>query len=104
MPKQVWQAEDGRVFDDEGECKAYESSDKLMRLLYEVDGTKRIWEFEGDLEYQMDELYRECGFPFTNQMDTLRWLWNASSNREELLAHARYLEEVAIYLKRVIGS
>jgi hypothetical protein len=100
----VWQAEDGRIFEDEQECKKYEASDKVMRLLYEMDGSKRLWEDASDLEYLLDEHYRECGFPFTNQMDTLRWLWRVSVNRGELLGHARYLEEVAVYLKRISGE
>lgn len=104
MPKQVWQAEDGRIFEDQQECKKYEASDKAMRLLYEKDGSKRAWENASDLEYLLDEHYWECGFPFTNQMDTLRCLWEASIDRGELLGHARYLEEVAVCLKRFSGE
>ena len=41
MPKQVWQADDGSVFNTEQECVTYESADKVMRLLYRENGEKR---------------------------------------------------------------
>ena len=44
MPKQVWQADDGRVFSTEQECVTYEGANKVMRLLYEESGDKRHWD------------------------------------------------------------
>lgn len=41
MPKQVWQADDGRVFDKEDACKKYEASNALLRTLFDPqDGHK----------------------------------------------------------------
>ena len=34
MPKQVWQADDGRVFETEDACLLHEKQDKLLRLLF----------------------------------------------------------------------
>ena len=99
MPKQVWQADDGRVFDSEEECLTYESTDKIMRLLYEENGEKRHWDDEDNLFETACEYYQECGLDYTDAVATLILLWKATSNRWNLVYHAEYMAEVGRFLK-----
>ena len=41
MPKQVWQSEDGSIFDSEEKCLRYEKSDALFRNFYYENGVRR---------------------------------------------------------------
>jgi len=99
MPKQVWQADDGRVFDSEEECLTYESTDKIMRLLYEENGEKRHWDDEEDLYATACEYYQEAGFEWSDAVTTLILLWQATPNRANLVHHAEYMAEVGRFLK-----
>ena len=54
MPKQVWQANDGTIFDTEKECQEYERLEELLSdligdlqsiELYETDHSER-WDFK----------------------------------------------------------
>ena len=36
MPKQVWQAEDGSVFESEEACEKYEAADVLLKHLFDL--------------------------------------------------------------------
>ena len=42
MPKQVWQSEDGKVFESEEECAAYEKIANPLRRLYDQDWEGRV--------------------------------------------------------------
>ena len=42
MPKQVWQSEDGHVFQSEEECKTYEIIAPLLRRLYDSEWEQRV--------------------------------------------------------------
>ena len=75
MPKQVWQADDGRVFSTEQECVTYEGANKVMRLLYEESGDKRHWDDLEQLEGEVTSLYGECGFTYSDPCQTLLLLW-----------------------------
>ena len=99
MPKQVWQADDGRVFDTEQECVTYEGADKVMRLLYEESGEKRHWDDLEQLESEVTSHYKECGFTYSDPCQTLVLLWQATGNRYHLMCHAPYLEELGRFLK-----
>ena len=99
MPKQVWQADDGSVFNTEQECVTYESADKVMRLLYRENGEKREWDDLERLENEMTRYYQECGFSYSDPIQTLLVLWDATPNRYVLMAHAEWLADVGRFLK-----
>ena len=99
MPKQVWQADDGRVFNTEEDCLTYESTDKIMRLLYEENGEKRHWDDEEDLCETACNYYSDAGFEWADAVTTLILLWKATPNRSNLVHHAEYMAEVGRFLK-----
>ena len=54
MPKQVWQADDGSVFDSEEACRKHEEADLLLRDLFDSQtGEKK---FSVDYEHMHDKL------------------------------------------------
>ena len=54
MPKQVWQADDGSVFDSEEACRKHEETDLLLRDLFDSQtGEKK---FSVDYEHMHDKL------------------------------------------------
>ena len=67
MPKQVWQADDGRVFDTEEACLKHENQDKLLRPLFSTDGN-RLKMFISDsalddVRQELIEIWNEVGEP-----------------------------------------
>ena len=67
MPKQVWQADDGRLFDSEEACLKHESQDKLLRPLFSPDGN-RLKKFLSDsaldeVREELIEIWTEIGEP-----------------------------------------
>ena len=54
MPKQVWQADDGSVFDSEEACRKHEETDLMLRDLFDSQtGEKK---FSVDYEHMHDKL------------------------------------------------
>ena len=102
MPKQVWQSEDGKVFESEEECVAYEGSDPLLRLLFNPDGTKRVWDDEYDLDLAAQGKKAKWGFTYDmSGWQALKLLWKSVRYRYELIAMAPHLLEVAQALTKL---
>ena len=102
MPKQVWQSEDGKVFESEEECVAYEASDPLLRLLFNPDGTKRVWDDEQDLDLAAQGKKAKWGFTYDmSGWQALKLLWKSVRYRYELIAMAPHLLEVAQALTKL---
>ena len=70
MPKQVWQSDDGRVFDSEEACLQHENQDKLLRPLFSADDN-RLKKFVS--ESALDSLHDELMEIWT-EIDERRYL------------------------------
>ena len=117
MPQQIWKSDDGKYFKSEAECIAHESSDYLMRLLFNPNGSKRDWN-EGHLsqvvrglnvddETREQALLKIAGWEFSDVekcWNALRLLWCSVKGRDQLLDAAPYLIEVARVLKKPRGN
>jgi len=65
VPKQVWQADDGRVFDSEEACLKHENQDKLLRPLFMDDKsrTKKVVSDHDALHAELIDIWIELGEP-----------------------------------------
>ena len=108
MPKQVWQADDGRVFDTEDTCKKYEASNALLRPLFDPqDGRKiDIENFEdsvsGYLEGIWDNVISDSiwGDPHGSEIVLILQFHESAliSDREDLLRLASAMQKLGTYL------
>ena len=68
MPKQVWRANDGSIFETEDDCIRYEEADPILRLFYDQDG-KRLEEERPGLDNVVWDLEDETdAFAATNEL------------------------------------
>lgn len=118
MPKQVWQADDGKVFPTQRACEAYESSDKILRLLYDSDKQPLPWSEEVEQAiYELDwsgwDLPDEADKTGMQHVERVigeeQWKWEAdfiikclhkeATNQDELLTLWRTMRVVADYFE-----
>jgi len=103
MPKQIWQAPDGQLFETEEECAQYESENKILRLFYDDEGCLRQSEEEQELRkvqltLRVNEAFGKKSYGLRS---TLEWLLLAAKDRDHLFSSAPFLVEVAKWVERV---
>ena len=110
MPKQVWQAEDGSVFDSEEACEKYEAADVLLKHLFDPQDGKKINignydELREELENTWNQKINNA---FTSDFDSseiadLLILFHKSSHvrdRFDLNRYAKAMQKLGAYLVR----
>ena len=117
MPKQVWQASDGKVFHSRWVCEAYESSDNILRLLYDSDKQPLPWSEEAEQAiyerdwsgWEEDDGERAVERAIGEEMwkyeadFIIKCLHKEASCQEELLALGRTMRVVADFLDAAAG-
>ena len=110
MPKQVWQADDGSVFDSEEACEKYEAADVLLKHLFDPQDGKKINignydELREELEYTWNQKINKA---FTSDFDSseiadILILFHKSSHVRDRFGLNRYanaMQKLGAYLGR----
>lgn len=101
MPKQVWQADDGEIFDSEEACIQYEKADKLLRPLFKADGSKKSFDYE-EMEYKLDYVVDDLDLDHPREVVGLLLLLHKVPEvycLDALLDKAGGMQELGAYLK-----
>ena len=108
MPKQVWQAEDGRIFDTQEACERHEKTGALYNLLFDsqTGQKKNIGNYE-ELHFLLSETWQQMQPGFFSDCDTeqvaeLLVILHKSTHiqeREHLVLFAAAMQRLGAYLE-----
>ena len=111
MPKQVWQAEDGSVFDSEEACEKYEAADVLLKHLFDPQDGKKINignydELREELEHTWTQKIKEkwVSERDLDEIVDLLIVFHKTSHvryRFDLIRYAGAMQKLGAYLSRM---
>ena len=103
MPKQVWQAPDGKCFETQEECQHYEGTDGILRLFFNEEG--ELLDQQEERQMRKEQLPKRVKEAFGRSSyglsSTIEWLLVAAKTKHDLFHHSSDLPEVAEWVRRV---
>ena len=106
VPKQVWQAPDGKCFETEEECQRYEATNGILRLFFDKHG--ELLDQQEDRQMRKAQLSKKVKEAFGRSSyglsSTIEWLLVAAKTEHDLFHHSDDLPEVANWLKRIASE
>ena len=106
VPKQVWQAPDGKCFGTQEECQRYEATNGILQLFFNEQG--ELLDQQEDRQMRKAQLPKKVKEAFGRSSyglgSTIEWLLVAAKTQHNLFHHSDDLPEVTNWLKRIASE